>query len=281
MAKVSEMPQIMAPVVRFRMPSYSERETGHGTTPNQWFADKFPEAARNYGPAFMEATTPDMDGLPRSIPAYLNDDFFAAILGGDPRLGHQVVYFAPEETFYFFDLVTDAFCPTSVEKLIILLSNCLIRCSQECGATTEITNLVTSFRKPEILAKIVTKAKAMLEADRHFFEGASGKRRMVDGKIVDPNEEPAYKVFVKKGIVRNPEAKLTVPDAFHHYFRFCKEQGVSPLTRQEFKSLVAEVIREEFRICLRHDIPTDSGKQGHGWIGIDCRMDFVESMGRN
>jgi hypothetical protein len=42
---------------------------------------------------------------------------------------------------------------------------------------------------------------------------------------------------------------------------------------------VAEVIREEFKIGLRYDVPGENGKQRHGWFGV--RLDDVEVVGRN
>jgi len=94
-----------------------------------------------------------------------------------------------------------------------------------------------------------------------------------------PASEPSYQQFVKRSIVREPEAKLTVGDAFHRYYQFCKDNAMKPLTRQDFKHLIAEVLREEFRIGLRHDVPTSTGKQGHGWYGV--RLDEAASPGRN
>lgn len=85
-------------------------------------------------------------------------------------------------------------------------------------------------------------------------------------------EAPTYVQFVKKVIVKDQNARLTIGDAFHSYYQFCKAQKLKDLTRQEFKHLVAEVIREEFRIRLRHDILNDEGKQNHDWLGIDCRF---------
>ena len=270
----------LMPSLRFRLPSYSSNGTEHGTNdPNKWFADRFPEQARQYGAAFIEGTYIDADGLKRFIPAYLNEDFFAAILGGDKNLGHQAVWYPPEETWYFFDYRVDAFCPTTEEKLKLLLSNYLIRCSQECGCLVDITNLVVKFRQDDDLQKIVSKAKAVLEADRLFFHGASGQRRFIEGKYIEPNEEPSYRVFVKRSIVREPEGKVTLQDAFHRYFQFCRDHQMQPLTRQEFKGLVAEVIREEFNLGLRHDIPGENGKQRHGWFGV--RLDDAAVFGRN
>jgi hypothetical protein len=267
--------------LRFRMPRVCGSANDVETTidPNKWFADKFPEQAQQYGAAFLEGTWTDSDGLKRFIPAYLNEDFFAALLQGDKRLGHHIVYFAPEDTFYFFDYRVDAYCPTTEEKLKLLLSNYLVRCSQECGALVDITNLVVKFRKDDVLESIIAKAKAVLEADRLFFQGNDGQRRYVDGKYIEPNEKPSYQLFVKKTIVREPEGKVTVADAFHRYYEFCKLQGQQPLTRQEFKHLVAEMIREQFNIGLRHDVLTESGKQSHGWYGV--RLSCAETFGRN
>ena len=145
----------------------------------------------------------------------------------------------------------------------------------------DITNLVVRFREDSCLQSIISKSKAALQTERCFFEGKHGKRRYVDGKYIDPNEEPSYEQFVKKAIVREPEAKLTVGDAFHRYYQFCRDNQMKPLTRSEFKQLVAEVIREQFKLGLRHDVPGEGGKHNHGWYGIDCRMDAVASFGRN
>ena len=99
--------------------------------------------------------------------------------------------------------------PHDGEKLKLLLSNYLIRCSQECGWSVDITNLVVKFRQDDVLQRIVDKAKAMLEADRLFFQGKDGQRRFIDGKYIEPNEEPSYRVFVKKAIVREPAGTVS------------------------------------------------------------------------
>ncbi len=255
---------------RFRMPSISKRETV-AENPNQWFAAKFPHAVATYGPAFMEATLLDPDGFGRFIPAYLNDDFFAAILGGDPRLGHRVIYFAPEERFYFFDWRVAAFCPTSEEKLKLLVSNYLLRCSQECAHCVDITSLVIRFRKDEVLNRVVTKAKALLEADAAFFSGKSGKHRMVNGKIINPLDASPHEIFVKNAIVQAPNGALTVTECYHQFYLFCRESGMIPPPRAEFQSLVVEAIRCSFNVGLRHDVPGNNGKQANGWMGIACR----------
>ena len=280
MGKIHQAPSLIQRVdLRFRMSRTSDEVSENTNNPNDWFTAKFPEQAQQYGPAFMEGTYTDANGLKRFVPACLNEDFFAAILGGDKELGHQVVWYPPEETWYFFDYRVDAFCVTTEEKLKLLLSNYLIRCSQECTSLVDVTNLVVKFRRDDVLQRIVDKAKAVLEADRLFFQGKDGQRRCVDGKYVEPNEEPSYRQFVKRSIVREPEATVTLQDAFHRYFQFCRDHQMQPLTRQEFKGLVAEVIREVFNLGLRHDIPGDEGKHRHGWFGV--RLDDGAAFGRN
>ena len=168
---------------------------------------------------------------------------------------------------------------TTLDKLKLLLSNYLVRCSQDCGWLVDITNLVVKFRQDGVLQRIVDKAKAVLEADRLFFQGKDGQRRYIDGKYIEPNEEPSYRVFVKKAIVREPKATVSLQDAFHRYFEFCRDHQMQPLTRQEFKGMVAEVIREELNLGLRHDVPGENGKQRHGWFGV--RLDDAVAFGRN
>jgi hypothetical protein len=79
--------------------------------------------------------------------------------------------------------------------------------------------------------------------------------------------------------VREPEGKVTVADAFHRNYEFCKSQGQQPLTRQEFKHLVAEVIRDQFNIGLRHDVLIETRKLGHGWYGV--YLDVAQTFNRN
>ena len=121
----------------------------------------------------------------------------------------------------------------------------------------------------------------MLQCDGTFFTGENGHRRFVDGRYIEPTDEPSYRQFVQKSLVASPEGRLTVPDAFHRYYQFCSDNQLQPLTRNDFKFMVAEVIREEFNVGLRHDIIGKNGKQGHGWIGLDFSRNTGGSCGMN
>jgi hypothetical protein len=188
------------------------------------------------------------------------------------------VYFASEDQWYCSDYRIDgAFFPTSEEKLGILASHFLIQCSQQCHVST--AKALLKLRAPQTIKNVITTAKAMLEADPLFFSGKDGHRRYVQGRYVESMDEPSYEVFVRKAIVREPEAKLTVGDAFHRYYQFCKDNAMTPLTRSDFKELVAEVIREQYGLGIRHDVVDERGKQGHGWLGV--RLDAAGSFGQN
>jgi hypothetical protein len=62
------------------------------TTPSEWFSEMSPEKARILGCPFMQLKEQTPEGLTKINPLALNMDLLAAILGGDAKLGHHVVY---------------------------------------------------------------------------------------------------------------------------------------------------------------------------------------------
>jgi len=257
--------------MRYRLPKPELRDSAPFNT---WFLEQFPKAVEQFGPGLLEGRYESADGDTRYIPVALNEDAWAAALGEKVPM----VYFPPEAQFYFFDPQAaegGAYSPTSIEKVELLVSNTLMRCAEACPPIVDIDRLVVKFREPETLKAVVRKAKTILACADNFFTGDKGMRRLVSGKVIEANAEPTYVQFVKKTLTRQPEAKLTIHDAFNGYYQFCKESGEPPLTRNDFKDLVAQVIREEFKLGYRHDVVDDRGKAQHGWIGIGC------SMGRN
>lgn len=274
-------PLAIPPSIRVKMERYEpgdeHRESLNNL--NGWFSRYFTDAARLFGPGFLIATCGQLHMPPKTIPLELNDDAWAYALRGDPRLTHRTVYFVPEDTFYFFDATVDAWCPTTEAKLQALLSNYLIRLSQEVGPLVDVRPIFSEFRKPEVLRKVIERAKALLAADRSFFQGEQGHRRLIDGKIIEPTAKSSYELFVEQAITREDRAPLTVTEAFHGYYSFCRERQMAPLARQEFKSLVAEVIREEYHLGLRKDVRGRSGGVTQGWYGL--RIQDTATLGMN
>jgi hypothetical protein len=237
--------------------------------PNNWFNDEFPKAERTYGQAFFGKQKIDANH-PVFIPEGINKDFLACILGGSQRFGHQTIFYPPEDLWYFYDPRVDAFTPTSEAKLQIQLSNILVRCADACRTTTETSQITGEFREPKVLKAIVQRARAMHEASRSFFEGKHGKLRVANGRLIDPTKPPSYQQFVQKALAPNPEATLSIQDAFDYFREFCEQNQLSLVSRAEFKERVAESIREEFDLGIRHDVLNAIGKKSHGWRGISC-----------
>ena len=121
------------------------------------------------------------------------------------------------------------------------------------------------------MQRIINRAKALLEADCSFFAGPKGHRRLLNGRIVEATDKPSYELFAEKALIRQSDSAITVTEAFHRYFQFCKSFGFSPLTRSEFRSMISSVIREEFQLGLRKDVPGSNGRAQDGWIGIGSR----------
>jgi hypothetical protein len=263
MAGMSKTSINMEPSLRVHFPRADELKECIND-PNSWFVSRFPEEASQYGVPFLVALRVDQDGLTHVTPAYLNDDFFCALI----RVHLQTVYFEPEQCWYYFDPVPDAYCPTSPAKLQLLLSNYLIRCAEDCGPLVDVTNLVVNFRKAEVLEGVIRKARAMNQCDDQFFMGEKGNRRLTNGRIIEPTDKPSYELFVERHLKREDCSALTVTETFARYYSFCKKHNIPPLTRADFKSMMIECVREHFDVNFRKDVPARSGKVTQGWFGI-------------
>ncbi len=132
-------------------------------------------------------------------------------------------------------------------------------------------NIVMLFRGDNILDKIIVKAKAILEADRSFFEGEHARKRMIDGKIIDPAELPSFIRFGRECVHRDDKATLTLNDAYQAYFKFSNRNGIVPLIKNKFRAHIDEFIRSKYGLGIRNDVPATDGKHQQGWKWIGLR----------
>jgi hypothetical protein len=233
-------------------------------TPNDWFLVRFPEAVRQFGRAFFEESKANLHGARVEIPAILNEDFFAALLAGEKRLGHRMVY-CPGDGFWFYDPRVDAFCQTTESKVELLLSNYLVKCAEALGCGVDTRVLIAEHRRPALLNRVLNKAKTVLETDDRFFEGIKGHRKFLAGKLVVVEEKPSPVVFIASTVTRHDGGMMVVGDAFQEYVRYCTENGLQKVGFTEFKRIAKEAIYERFQLGLRHDLRTVEGRQTHGW----------------
>ena len=234
-------------------------------TPSDWFRSRFPRQVKIFGPAFVE----ESDGRV-CHPILLNADTIGACLSGERVLGHQVVFCPLEGQWYYYDPVVEAFCQTTTAKLQILASNYLVQCAQSFSSKITILPLMTEFRQPNNLQLITNKAKAILQADKCFFHGASGRVRIIDGYRNNPADEPGHRRFVQELIQPLLGSLLPMSVVHLRYVDFCNKRHFPVLTPAEFKKSILAVIEEFHGLRLRHDVPGDNGKECHGWIGLSC-----------
>jgi hypothetical protein len=69
-------------------------------TPNEWFAQRYPEQIKKFGSPFIELHQPVDNFTVQILPVSINLDFFAGVLGGRRDLGHHNIYFVPEMQWY-------------------------------------------------------------------------------------------------------------------------------------------------------------------------------------
>ena len=260
--KASSEFSLYAPELSYNKPVYN--------SPNEWFDRKFSENIETFGVPFIEEAQVMHASVTVRKPVCINAYFFASLLGGDKYYGHQVVYYPPEDRFYYLDPAVKAFRPASVEKLQVVVSHYLLKCAEACSGRVNIRPLVEDFCKDRVIRGIVDKAKAILQADRSFFEGVDGKVRYIDGKRLNPADGPAHRQFASEVIARQLGSWLTISQAYSQYAIYCRQKGLTNISPPEFKSFMAVEILDTFNQKMRHDVPAEDGRQTHGWRDLAC-----------
>jgi hypothetical protein len=238
----------------------------------------FPEARNRYGNAFFEDVSVAPQGRQVTTPSVINEDFFAAILEGERRLGHRIVYL-PAEGFWFKDTKLDAFCPTTDKKVEVLLSNYLVKCAENMGANVASKVLFLEHRRPSVLAGIVQRAKTVLEADPRFFEGANAPKRVSNGRILEPSTPASPEDFIHSTFVPKEGGVVIVSEAYQKFLCYCQRENLTRVEFTEFKRVARELVMEKFQLGLRHDVRTPEGRQTHGWRHIRFLSDPPTQVG--
>ena len=230
-------------------------------TPSEWFAEKFPGQAKLYGCPFLELHQSSCDGFSRITPVSINLDFFAAMLCGDIKLGHSVLYFEPEMQFYYKEPGLKLYKPTSPEKLANYYRAMLIRCAQELEGEVDKLNLFSEFRSDKNARAVVQRAKSVLAADSSFFCATSPNQRI---KGVELYERVARK-FVDELLTSEPGQILRLADAFNCFREMLKQKDIPDIKRSDFKAVVGPLITQSFNVCLRNDL---DGAGVRGWKNV-------------
>jgi len=233
-------------------------------TPAIWFAQKFPDQANQFGCPFLEMRESSCDGFSRITPISINHDFFAAMLGGDARLGHSVVYFEPELQFYYREPVQNLYKPTSPEKLQNYYRSILLRCATELGSEADKLNLFAEFRNDKNSRAVVNRAKSVLAADQTFFSATSPHQRVKGPEL----HERLARVVVETMLEQRPDSILTMTQAYEVFCKLSQQRSLGQIKRSMFKEMMRDLIKDEFGLGLRRDVLDPANKQQVGWQGL-------------
>lgn len=231
---------------------------------SDWFCLMFPEQVRVYGCPFLEERKTDGLGIVTKSPLSTNLDCLAACLGGDERLGHRVIFFVPEQQFYFYDPRDQMFHATTAQKLMNLLRGLLSRCAGVVKGDAAKFQLFHSLRSDQVVKAVVNRCKSVLAASPDFFSVNSPHQRVAGPEL----HQRLCQVFVER-IERDPGQILTLKYAYELFSQFLKQKNMPVLTRAEVKLMLAELIREAYGLGIRNDlISVESQVQQCGWKGL-------------
>ena len=224
----------------------------------------FPDQVRVYGCPFLEQRKTDCMGIVSKSPLSPNLDSLAACLGGDERLGHRVIFFQPEQQFYFYDPRDQMFHATTAPKLQNLLRGLLARCAEVVRGDGAKFQLFHTLRTDQVAKAVVNHSKSILAAGPDFFSVTSPHQRVAGPEI----HQRIAQVFVEQ-LERDPGQILTLKYAYDLFSQFLKQKNMPVLTRAEVKIMLAELIREQFDLGLRNDLVSlENQTQQCGWKGL-------------
>ena len=233
-------------------------------TATEWFCQMFPTQIKVFGSPFLEQQKADEFGL-ISTPLVANMDCLAACLGGDECLGHRVIYYVPELQFYFYDPADQMYHATTADKLGNLLRGLLARCASDVKGEGHLVNIFHTFRSDQVVKPVVNRCKSLLAADSGFF-GVRSSFIRVEGPEI---HQRLAMVFAEQLLESCPGSILTVGQSFTLFNRFAQSRNMPAIRRADFKSLMADVIRDAYDLGVRNDlVNVETQKQQAGWLGL-------------
>ena len=234
-------------------------------TATEWFCAKFPTQIKVFGGPFLEEQQPDFTGNKTSRPLVPNRDCLAACLGGDERLGHRIIYYAAELQFYFYDPRDQMYHATTDQKMGNLLRGLLARCATEVRGEEHLFNTFHTFRSDAIVKAVVNRAKSVLEASPDFFSATSPNQRIAGPEI----HQRLALVFAQKLLEPHTGSILTIGQTYALFNKFAQSKSMPAIKRSDFKSLMAETIRDAYGLGVRNDLMNaETQKQQCGWLGL-------------
>jgi hypothetical protein len=233
------------------------------TTPNQWFVQRYPDQYDQYGSPFLELTQPIDQFTSQILLVTINQDFFAAVLGGRRDLGHHIIYYECECNWYYKD-VDNVYKPTTADKLANQYRALLMKCASNMPANVHKLNLVHEWRSDKYSRSVVNRAKSICLASPHFFSATSPHQRIRGPEI----HERLLMKYVSEALTSEPGNILMLQDDYLAYCRLVKQKELVPVKRSDFKAMVIPMIKDQFNTGLRNDLVVDGRSGQRGWKNV-------------
>lgn len=195
------------------VPTSEPRSAGQdgraSVTPAQWFAEKFPALADEYGDAILEET--DEAGIVSARD--IGEDFLAGTLGDKGSPNAPTVFLPTEEKFYTYLPAEGIFVQQRDAVLLARLSRLLLDCARQCREGCQTKTLEFRFRDSASLSGVLRKARGLLETPHDFFSTdlteyipcANGMLRLRDKTLLPFN--PLYRRRNKLAVPFDPAAE--------------------------------------------------------------------------
>lgn len=230
---------------------------------NQHFNELFPSQSAQYGPASLETSMADSLGQVHRQPLIINHDFMAASLS-DPVIGLDVVYFEQDMTFYYTEPLSQVYRPVSPERLQALYRGLILRTASILKNVNAKLNVWAEFRSDKNCRLIIQRAKAILSVSNEFFSPTSKHTRIRGQELM----ERVARKFVGEMLTCETGQMLRLADAYTVFRGLLKQRELPDIKRSDFKAIVTPLIREQFDVALRNDLPGDGLSGVRGWKGL-------------
>jgi len=201
-------------------------ELGNLATPNDWFAEKFPAIAQQYGEAVLIKSNREVQRV-----AEISEDFFSALLGEKGKPAAPAVYLSEERRFYSYDPAVGIYLERDKPQLAQELSKIMRKCADECESHVDMKSLEFALSQTKRLNNVLERAKASLRVPYDFFANdltefvacKNGMLRLQDRTLLPFN--PSYRRRNKLGVDFVPDADCPI---------FKESVLRSALTNQDF-----------------------------------------------
>ena len=238
-------------------------------TASVYFAELFPDAAKQYGCPFVEIRDVQADGRSIVTTVSVNVDFFAGALGGDRNLGHSIIYYEPEMAWYYREPHLQLYKTTTAEKLMNLYCGLLQRAAQELPAENNRLPLCIEFRSDKTCKAIVQRAKSILAADSSFFSATSPHHRIQGPEL----HERLMRKLVESMLEPCQDSMVTLTQAYNAFCRLVQQSHLNPIKRSQFKPSIRDLVVQQYGVKLRRDVPDVNNRHQEAWKGVKL-LDF-------